>query len=354
MGNGGSSSNARADQDAAQSQSRAGRFRSDGGRYLQQGRKPVDVVRLMGENVNNLSLYDETRGWKIPKIKEINKRYQTDGLLLQECGTDFRQVLRVEHLRDCIHRAKKQGNMKAVVWTRQILRNEKLRRHWSGVHKSTKPRRGGAPTSIKVQLPTGDVQYDTREDIVEQAGRRLTDRFQLARDAPICNGALFDEFGYLGDILQVQGQFSRAHMIIHLKWMSIHACYARNSTPQEISNYVSSEDFQYFWQHADEFIQSSYSHIHFGHCKAIAHDRYLSSLEASKLSLAATTGIPMDRWGSALTVLLEKEFGNIYLEKMRAICLLEADFNWLNKLIFAERMMDQAYDNGLVPVEQFA
>jgi hypothetical protein len=44
----------------------------------------------------------------------------------------------------------------------------------------------------------------------------------------------------------------------------------------------------------------------------------------------------------------------IYLEKMRAICLLEADFNWLNKLIFAKRMMDQAYDNGMVPVEQFA
>jgi hypothetical protein len=73
-----------------------------------------------------------------------------------------------------------------------------------------------------------------------------------------------------------------------------------------------------------------------------------------KLSLAASTGISMDQWGSALTVLLEKQFGNIYLEKMRAICLLEADFNWLNKLIFAKRMMDQAYDNGMVPVKQFA
>lgn len=88
--------------------------------------------------------------------------------------------------------------------------------------------------------------------------------------------------------------------------------------------------------------------------KASAHDKYLSALEAAKLSLSACTGIPLDRWGSALTVLLEKEFGNIYLEKMRAICLLEADFNWLNKLIFAKRMMDQAYDANIVPVEQFA
>jgi hypothetical protein len=33
---------------------------------------------------------------------------------------------------------------------------------------------------------------------------------------------------------------------------------------------------------------------------------------------------------------------------------MEADFNWLNKLVFAKRMMDQAYDAGNVPLEQFA
>jgi hypothetical protein len=54
--------------------------------------------------------------------------------------------------------------------------------------------------------------------------------------------------------------------------------------------------------------------------------------------LATRSGIPLERWGSALTVLLEKEFGNIYIEKMWAICLMEADFNWLNKLMFAKRM----------------
>jgi hypothetical protein len=125
-------------------------------------------------------------------------------------------------------------------------------------------------------------------------------------------------------------------------------------TTEEVCNFVTTEDYQFFWSTADEFIQSSYSNIHFGHYKAIARDRYLSALQAAKLSLAARTGIPMDRWGSALTVLLEKEFGNIYLDKMRAICLMEVDFNWLMKLAFAKRMMDQAYDAGIIPVEQFA
>ena len=59
--------------------------------------------------------------------------------------------------------------------------------------------------------------------------------------------------------------------------------------------------------------------------------------------LVVTMGIPLARWGNGLTVLLEKVFGNIYIDKMRAICLLEADYNWLNKFVFAKRMLDRAF-----------
>ena len=93
---------------------------------------------------------------------------------------------------------------------------------------------------------------------------------------------------------------------------------------------------------------------HFGHYKGASHDRYISALHCAKLTLAATTGIPLARWGRGLTVLPEKVFGNIYIDKMRAICLLEADYNWLNKYVFAKRMMDRAFSEGIVPAEQFA
>ena len=39
---------------------------------------------------------------------------------------------------------------------------------------------------------------------------------------------------------------------------------------------------------------------------------------------------------------------------MRAICLLEADYNWLNKLVFAKRMIRRAQEEGIIPIEQFA
>jgi hypothetical protein len=40
--------------------------------------------------------------------------------------------------------------------------------------------------------------------------------------------------------------------------------------------------------------------------------------------------------GHQAHVLLEKVAGNNFVHKLRAICLLEADFNWINKIIFAK------------------
>jgi hypothetical protein len=97
-------------------------------------------------------------------------------------------------------------------------------------------------------------------------------------------------------------------------------------------DFVSTTDFQSYWRHINEDIQSFKSGCHFGHYKAASFDLYLSAMHAAKLTLAAsTTGVPLARWGNGLTVLLQKVFGNIYIDKMWAICLLEANYNWLNK-----------------------
>ena len=106
--------------------------------------------------------------------------------------------------------------------------------------------------------------------------------------------------------------------------------------PEEVLDLVSTADFQYFWSRANEDIQSSESKVHFGHYKAILRDKHLLLLEAAKLLLCAKTGMPLERWGNWLIILLEKVFGDIVIDKMRAIYLLEADYNWLNKLFFTK------------------
>jgi hypothetical protein len=183
----------------------------------------------------------------------------------------------------------------------------------------------------------------------------------MAQGAPIIQDAcLHQDFGYLADTEAtdkvLQGTYKyppnmdksnkallqEAHHIF--SWMS----------EEEVTDFVIITDFQQFCLHAKEDIQSSESGCHFGHYKAAVHDRYLSALHASKITLVAKTGIPLARWSNGLMVLLEKVFGNIYINKMRAICLLKADYNWLNKYVFSKCMMDRVFEEDIVLVEQFA
>jgi hypothetical protein len=175
------------------------------------------------------------------------------GLRIEACKARLRELkavaplLRLEHLRDCIHRAKERGDTLAVIQIRQIIRNEKLQRRWSGVKRSTKPRRGGAPTSIRVKSDGGDERFDTQAEVEEQTARRLTDRFKLARDAPICLGQLFDDIGYLGDTqctkAILEGTYAYPpEMDWHTRLLceESHRIFSLKST-EEISNYVSSD-----------------------------------------------------------------------------------------------------------------
>eukprot|EP00956_Cyclotella_meneghiniana_P028833 scaffold68204_cov23-Cyclotella_meneghiniana.AAC.5 len=78
----------------------------------------------------------------------------------------------------------------------------------------------------------------------------------------------------------------------------------------------------------------------------------MAILHVESLNIAARCGTALDRWKSALTVLLEKVMGNILIEKLRAICLLEADFNWWLKMTFARKMMSDIRRQDMIPMEQ--
>ena len=52
--------------------------------------------------------------------------------------------------------------------------------------------------------------------------------------------------------------------------------------------------------------------------------------------------------------MLEKEKGNKLISKLRAILLMEADFNAANKIIFGIRMLDKVREYNLMPEEIFS
>ena len=92
---------------------------------------------------------------------------------------------------------------------------------------------------------------------------------------------------------------------------------------------------------------------HFGHYKAASRSHQLSELHASFLHVASLSGICLKRWAKGLTIMIEKLKGVIRVDELRALLLMEAAFNSLNKLIFSSRMIKSLEQHNRVLEELF-
>jgi hypothetical protein len=120
------------------------------------------------------------------------------------------------------------------------------------------------------------------------------------------------------------------------------------------SSEVTVDEFTSFWKTCKEKTSSSISGRHFGHYRTICDNEDLTRLQVHSINLAARRGRPLDRWQQGVTVLMEKIARNIRTDKLWAICLLEADYNWWLKAVFAKRMMHRMKLTGVLPPEQGA
>ena len=166
-------------------------------------------------------------------------------------------------------------------------------------------------------------------------------RFQLANDAPISHTKLIDQLGYLGDsdIAQqiVEGRFEIPDEIDDAKALILKET---GNIGVKLSN--GDNNCHVFWKQVREGTQSSMSGIHYGHYKAAAYSKKASRFLSKKITLVSRIGCPPELWSDGLTVMLENIAGLALVNKLRAILLMEADFNFHNKLIFGCRMLDAA------------
>ena len=116
---------------------------------------------------------------------------------------------------------------------------------------------------------------------------------------------------------------------------------------------LENNDFRW-WRTADEKTESSRSTVGFNHMIAQSHSKKLTSIQVRKLNLIVRNGFPLDRWLHGILLLLQKEVGNIDIDKLRFIILFECDFNWLLKMFFSKRLMSRAIENDSLPQEFFA
>ncbi len=188
----------------------------------------------------------------------------------------------------------------------------------------------------------------------------LSERFCLANSALCYQGQLFDDLGFMSDteclqrILEGTYDYPPNTDVWTKKILQEAQHTFAHTSGKEIATSISTVEFQQYWRKVNERTSSSFSGITFSHYKAVASHTMLSAMHAAYLTLCARRGIPLARWGIRLTVLLEKIVGNNFVHKLQAICLLEADFNWINTIIFAHRMIGTALEQNLIPGKCFS
>ena len=93
---------------------------------------------------------------------------------------------------------------------------------------------------------------------------------------------------------------------------------------------VSHGEWAQRWSKAKEKTSSSETGLHFGHYKAVAQSSVVSHLHALKTAMVL-------KWG-----------------KLLAILMMEADFNFSNKLIYGVRMMNNVWRHDWMPEEIYS
>ena len=195
------------------------------------------------------------------------------------------------------------------------------------------------------------LQATSKEEVEYAIMKENSCRFRLAYTSPILQGDLHDSLGPSGegsltnDILTSQEQLHN-----HLEVKEIFALF-HNSPHHLISSHITTEQWIEHWRHAKERTASSFSGLHFGHYKAHTVNKEIAEIKCKLVNLALLSGQPLSRWTKGVSVMLEKVAGNINVQKLRAILLLEADFNAMHKIIFNNRLIPSIEAHKAIPME---
>jgi hypothetical protein len=222
--------------------------------------------------------------------------------------------------------------------------------------------RGRSVCAIQVQDGAGGViDYDTEETVQQAIFNEVHCKwYNLAEEAPICQGGLRGQFGYTSTLPTLKTVLDGTYdfppdMDEATRELFEEIAQVCTIVPLDsVKGVISRECWQQQWKKVKEDTSSSQSGLHFGHYIAGADCDYISQFHALCVLLALKKGIALEWWLNGFSVMLEKTFGVCLVPKLRAILLMEVYFNAMNKEVYGVRMLDMARKYKLVPEEIFS
>ncbi len=265
--------------------------------------------------------------------------------------------LRVDYLHKKANDYSTTGNETSRKHASRMLREERQREASRHLRRALGKTRNGGIDWIEMLDKGKTVRYSAKEKVEEKIMKVNETKFRKAASTPPMTAPLVGDLGFLGNTDAAKRILNGTYQCPPGVDAHTQNFIAELQVSQPIldsdrvSSKVSREDYKRYWKRCKESTSSSISGLHFGHWKAAAECNELSEMHALFTEIAVTTGYSPTRWQKGLSVMLEKILGCRDPEKLRAILLMEADFNFANKLFLGKRMMEWAEKHNEIPIE---
>ncbi len=272
------------------------------------------------------------------------------------------QQSRKKHLINRLKIAQEKDDKEAMTKIGAIIQREQQRSFWRKLNFVTGKKRMRSATSVQVEDQSGAIFEHTTKDAVEDCifSEVHNKRYMMAGEAPICKGELFRDFGYVANTQASTAVLEGTYVAPHESDDAIRELLAQITAIQQIipKNLVvisiTPEQWKAYWKMVNKETSSSESGLHFGRYIVGCKSEVIAHYHAARVSVILAHAIHLERWSWGLSVMLEKTLGNTLVTKLRAILLMEADFNATNKIIYGSRMLSNARDFKQMPEEIFS
>jgi hypothetical protein len=184
-------------------------------------------------------------------------------------------------------------------------------------------------------------------------------RYNLAKEAPICQGTLCTQFGYTATSLTAQSVLDGTYnfppdMDDATRELFEEIVHIRSKVPSDsVNSLILQECWQQRWKKVNKDTSSSQSGLHFGH--------YIAGKDCNYIAIPRIASLACPKKGHCAGAVVERAFGHVgkkfgvrLVSKLRAILLMEADFNAMNKEVYGVWMLENARKYKLIPEEIFS
>ncbi len=205
------------------------------------------------------------------------------------------------------------------------------------------------------------VEHTTRDSVKRMIFSKIHEtQYTLAGEAPICNGKLFQDFGYCANMPASRAVLDGTYVAPMTSDAATRDLFAeiaaiRHLVPENsVTIIITPEQWKQYWNVISKETSSSKSGIHFGHYIVGFKSDIISHYHSAHVLVILAHAIKLERWSQGLSVMLEKTLGVTLVTKLRAILLMEGDFNATNKIVYGVRMLQNARNHNLMPEEIFS